>query len=1107
MRKFLTILFVVASFASIGQNIVPRASAANTVSDARLQAQLNFFIPRYNDTATANASIGIDSLGAIIFTYDVNNFWIRVGGPKHWQQGSGGGTVLPDGVYSGGQVAWSGTGYDYIVSAATFVLGGVIYNSPQTTITLPPADPALNRIDVIGLSFSGASGVAISVTGVPAANPFEPSTNPQTFIRRSIVTVVANTTQPPNIDQTIIYDEGDGEPGEWTPSSTGATDFLDQDNPYHLLRDAMITSIDATQRIMLVNDDTIQSAARSSLVLFINFQTVLPAANNINVQLLFQGNPVSPLLPITKYGVLNNINLFYQMAAIPFSEFATGNIIFDEIDIVPTGASPFPVFYLDYIQMQSGLAPIVQIPNQKFGDPQGDNFSTITRSFNFNNTDFTFNNINKFVSRVAANSDSAFLISRTDGNPLLRVDGITNTTNVFQFNAANDVFIVDVAAARVTGNHFLQLQTGAVIQGYQQPATILRSYPTIGAASTQINLKLTNDTSNASLNPDSLTYKLISANLTSLTDGIEREKLYINGQGQVWSTDLTHTTTADTVMVKKDGFYKGITIPEFKTLLASGGTVTSVATNAATGITGGTITTTGTLTIDTTLIATRAWVGAAGAPGTVSSFIFTDGSGFDGTVNTATTTPTLSLTTSLTQNRLPFIGASGALSQDAGFTVDATNKRIISYLSPPAGTALSNTSPLKFTSGTLMSSPETGAWEFDGTHVYFTIGGVRVQIDNPASSGVTSITGTANQVISSAATGAVTLSLPQSIATTSTPTFRSLTLGGTAATTPLTFTTNTDAAAAAGRWYYNTTRLGFARTGGTINRFPLTNDVTPTAGQGIFGNGTDYTVGTYSALNNSVLVAPSAAGVTLRTNSIVQTLSGTSVTMNINNGENAVWTLTASGSSLAITNPVAGRLYFVNVTQDATGSRTITTYPTGTVWYSGSAPVLKTGAGNVNTLAFYYNGSSYYGFDWGSGGGGGGFVNPMTTIGDMIIGAGGGAAARLAGNATTAPMVLMSTGTGAAATSQTWQATFTGRTTSATLDFPNTAAQSSSEMTIAVTGAVVGDVVTIGTDVSNTNSNWSARVASAGFVAIRFNNYSAGAQNPVSGTFKVIVWQ
>jgi hypothetical protein len=46
------------------------------------------------------------------------------------------------------------------------------------------------------------------------------------------------------------------------------------------------------------------------------------------------------------------------------------------------------------------------------------------------------------------------------------------------------------------------------------------------------------------------------------------------------------------------------------------------------------------------------------------------------------------------------------------------------------------------------------------------------------SGGVTSITGTANQVVASASTGAVTLSLPQSIATASSPTFTNLTTTG-----------------------------------------------------------------------------------------------------------------------------------------------------------------------------------------------------------------------------------------------------------------------------------------------------------------------------------------
>ena len=59
-----------------------------------------------------------------------------------------------------------------------------------------------------------------------------------------------------------------------------------------------------------------------------------------------------------------------------------------------------------------------------------------------------------------------------------------------------------------------------------------------------------------------------------------------------------------------------------------------------------------------------------------------------------------------------------------------------------------------------------------------------------AGGGVLSITGTADQVIASASTGAITLSLPQSIATTSTPTFASLTL-----TNPLTLANGGSSAA------------------------------------------------------------------------------------------------------------------------------------------------------------------------------------------------------------------------------------------------------------------------------------------------------------------------
>jgi len=64
-----------------------------------------------------------------------------------------------------------------------------------------------------------------------------------------------------------------------------------------------------------------------------------------------------------------------------------------------------------------------------------------------------------------------------------------------------------------------------------------------------------------------------------------------------------------------------------------------------------------------------------------------------------------------------------------------------------------------------------------GLRAYVWNGTAWIEQTSGSDSVVTSITGTSNQVTASAPNGAVTLSLPQSIATTSTPTFGSLTLG------------------------------------------------------------------------------------------------------------------------------------------------------------------------------------------------------------------------------------------------------------------------------------------------------------------------------------------
>ena len=79
----------------------------------------------------------------------------------------------------------------------------------------------------------------------------------------------------------------------------------------------------------------------------------------------------------------------------------------------------------------------------------------------------------------------------------------------------------------------------------------------------------------------------------------------------------------------------------------------------------------------------------------------------------------------------------------------------------------------------------------------------------------------------------------------------------------------------------------------------------------------------------------------------------------------------------------------------------------------------------------------------------------------------------------------------------------------ATLNFPNTAAQSSSELTVSVPRASIADskAVSVTSTVNPANTYWTAYVSAPDEVTVRFNNYSAGAVNPASGTFSVIVFQ
>lgn len=190
-----------------------------------------------------------------------------------------------------------------------------------------------------------------------------------------------------------------------------------------------------------------------------------------------------------------------------------------------------------------------------------------------------------------------------------------------------------------------------------------------------------------------------------------------------------------------------------------------------------------------------------------------------GTAVTSITMPTLTIS-ALTAGRVVFAGAGGLLADDADLTflMDTLSATKVAMSSLTSGRVpLVSTLGLLVDSGNLtwaspaltigLAASATGILKFKGT----TSGVVSLSVADAAGthtiklptadgspgqllktdgsgqwsfvtvvSGVSSITGTANQVIRDVATGDVTLSLPQSIATTSTPQFLRLGLGAAA---------------------------------------------------------------------------------------------------------------------------------------------------------------------------------------------------------------------------------------------------------------------------------------------------------------------------------------
>lgn len=272
----------------------------------------------------------------------------------------------------------------YDVTACDYYINGVLYNSPQTVVTLAPANPTYPRIDVIYCDTAGNVGV---ITGVPSPNPVKPTVNPLSQIELTHIDIYAGATSPANTAKGIIYNENTGVPSEWNTSTDAngigcGVNFNYTINPYNGAKSAFAPDCSSSYLLNFTNNANISADTVTTLSMYLLLNS-LPGTNFIGggggiggigggglqlaplfyVYLQKAGVTVTSLVSVVSgnYGYNKDSLGYYQHLAIPLSDFTFSNPAdrsFDKmvISVYPLGAPKLGMQF-DYITYTTGYNP------------------------------------------------------------------------------------------------------------------------------------------------------------------------------------------------------------------------------------------------------------------------------------------------------------------------------------------------------------------------------------------------------------------------------------------------------------------------------------------------------------------------------------------------------------------------------------------------------------------------------------------------------------------------------------------------------------------------------------------------------------------------------
>lgn len=156
IRYLVLITSLLSSYIGISQSVIQRTNGTNTVNDPRFMSGKNFFTPRYADTTAANLDKGIDSCGALIYTYDINNCWIRMCSPKRWDRIGEVATASNGITKASGNFKWGGTLIEPTTITANGANNFTITGNPQSSGAV---------VNIIRSAGAGINSNALKVDG------------------------------------------------------------------------------------------------------------------------------------------------------------------------------------------------------------------------------------------------------------------------------------------------------------------------------------------------------------------------------------------------------------------------------------------------------------------------------------------------------------------------------------------------------------------------------------------------------------------------------------------------------------------------------------------------------------------------------------------------------------------------------------------------------------------------------------------------------------------------------------------------------------------------------------------------------------------------------